>query len=73
MTENYEQDLSDFILDITGELGGSLPQDYFTIEELTNIEKCFKQMCIFSKKYPNGSSQYDSEREKILKLVNSKK
>lgn len=73
MTKNYEQELSDFILDITGELGGGLPQDYFTIDELTNIENWFKQMCIFSKKYPNGSSQYDLEKEKILKLVNSKK
>jgi hypothetical protein len=44
MENLYNDQLSEFMLDIAGEFGGGLPSDYFTSEELDELESYFQKI-----------------------------
>ncbi len=42
--ENYDDNFSNFLFDLVGELGGGLPTDYFNSTEIDMIERNFRKV-----------------------------
>ena len=42
--KSYDDGLSDFVFDAASEIGGGLPQEYFNVDELIELEIIFRML-----------------------------